>query len=93
MLTMAWYRNYYKCARCQYEWQDEWSCNCDDDCPHCDARHVSPHEADDLTEIIEQDGDELIVRRSPQTAGHYPDYRDLARFATLAEAEAFLTAR
>jgi len=54
---------------------------------------VSPHEADDLTEIIEQDGDELIVRRSPQTAGHYPDYRDLARFATLAEAEAFLTAR
>lgn len=54
---------------------------------------MSPHESDDLTEIIEQEGDEFIVRRSSQTAGHCPDYRDLARFASLAEAEAFLAVR
>jgi hypothetical protein len=66
---------------------------CDDDCPHCGARHMSPYEADDLTEVIEQDGDEFVVRRSSQTAGHCPNYRDLARFATLEEAEAFLTTR
>lgn len=54
---------------------------------------MSPYEADDLTKIIEQDGDEFIIRRSPQTAGHCPNYRDLARFATLAEAEAFLAAQ
>jgi hypothetical protein len=30
---MAWYRNYYKCARCGRDWPDEWSRMCDDDCP------------------------------------------------------------
>ena len=32
---MAWFRNYYRCARCGHEWTDEWSATCEDDCPHC----------------------------------------------------------
>lgn len=87
---MAWYRNYYQCARCGYKWPDEWSCMCDDDCPRCDARHMTPHESDDLTEVICRDGNKFVVLWSPETAEHEPDYRELGRFDTRAEAEAFL---
>jgi hypothetical protein len=90
---MAWYRNYYKCARCKYEWPDEWSCMCDDDCPQCGARHMSPHESDDLTELIEPDGREFVVLWSPETAEHEPEYCELGRFSTLAEAQTFLANR
>jgi predicted nucleic acid-binding Zn-ribbon protein len=51
---MAWFRNYYKCVRCGSEWTDEWSCMCDDDCRQCGARHMSPYNSDDLTEIVRE---------------------------------------
>jgi hypothetical protein len=51
---------------------------------------MSPYNSNDLTEIIERDGDDLVVLWSPETAGHKADYRELGRFATKAEAEAFL---
>ena len=44
----GWFRNYYRCERCGHEWEDEWSCMCDDDCPECGARHMSPYKSDDL---------------------------------------------
>ena len=87
---MAWFRNHYTCARCDYEWEDEWSCMCDDDCPSCGARHMSPHDSDELTEIIERDGNEFVVLWSPETAGYAPDYRELGRFPTRTKAKAFL---
>jgi DNA-directed RNA polymerase subunit RPC12/RpoP len=87
---LAWYRNYYRCARCGGEWPDEWSCMCDDDCPYCGARHMSPCESDDLTEVISEAGGEFVVLRSPDTAEHYADYCELGRFTTRTEAEAFL---
>lgn len=87
---MAWYRNYYRCARCDYEWPDEWSCMCEDDCPQCGARHMTPYESEDLTEVIEAEGNEFVALRSPESAEHEPDYRQLGRFRTRAEAEAFL---
>lgn len=31
-----WYINYYRCYRCGTEWEDEWSCMCDDRCPNCE---------------------------------------------------------
>lgn len=40
--------NYYHCDRCGHEWTDEWSCQCDDDCPECGARHMTPYKSDDL---------------------------------------------
>ena len=89
---MAWYRNYYKCARCDYEWPDEWSCMCEDDCPDCGARHMTPYDSDDLTEVISEQDGKFIVLRSPETAGHYADYCEAGRFATRGEAEAFLAA-
>jgi hypothetical protein len=51
---------------------------------------MSPNASDDLTEVIELEGTEYVVLRSPETAGHDPDYCDLGRFRTLEEAEAFL---
>lgn len=87
---MAWFRNYYRCDRCGYMWEDEWSCTCDDDCPQCGLRHMSPCDSDDLTEIILNDGQVFVVLRSPERAGYYPEYEEFASFATRPEAEAFL---
>lgn len=43
-------RNYYHCAECEREWTDIWSAQCDDDCPHCGARHMSPYKSEDAAE-------------------------------------------
>lgn len=86
---MAWFRNCYECARCGSTWKDEWSCMCDDDCPHCGARHMSPVDSDDLTEIIETRQDAFVVLRSRDTAARTPDYDEIARFQTLEQAEAY----
>jgi hypothetical protein len=87
---MAWFLNHYTCANCNANWNDEWSCTCDDDCPHCGARHMSPYESEDLSEIIEKSDKQYVVLRSQSSAGHTPRYREIARFATKKGAEAFL---
>ena len=87
---MAWFLNFYKCDECHRRWTDDWSCMCDDQCPHCHARDMTPYRAEDLTELIEQDGGEFVVLRSPDTAEHDPDYRELGRFSSRAKAEEFL---
>lgn len=89
---MAWFRNYYRCARCHSGWADEWSCMCDDDCPNCDARHMSPYDSEDLTEVIEMSDGEYIVMRSPDVAEDKPRYVELARFVTAEQAARFLEA-
>jgi DNA-directed RNA polymerase subunit RPC12/RpoP len=44
------FRNYYRCTNCRAEWNDVWSAQCDDDCPYCDERHMSPYESEDVEE-------------------------------------------
>ena len=87
---MAWFLNIYHCDRCRRVWTDEWSCTCDDECPHCGARDMSAVESKDLTELIVPDGHEFIVIRSPESAEHDPDYEEIGRFATRVKAKAFL---
>jgi hypothetical protein len=89
---MAWFLNFYKCARCKRVWIDQWSATCDDDCPHCGARHMSPFDSETLTTLIEADGKEFVVFWSPDTAEHEPDYRELGRFPTREQAIEFLAA-
>jgi DNA-directed RNA polymerase subunit RPC12/RpoP len=84
-----WFRNYYRCARCKHEWTDEWSATCDDDCPKCGARHMSPHKSDDLTIIVVPRDTGFVVLCSPDTAEHNPDYRELAKFANQRAVEDF----
>ena len=42
------FRNHYRCARCGYEWDYVWTTQCDDDCPNCGSRHMSPHQSVDV---------------------------------------------
>ncbi|WP_249148732.1 hypothetical protein [Bradyrhizobium sp. AUGA SZCCT0045] len=51
---------------------------------------MSPFKSEDLTELVAQEGDEFVVVRSPDSAEHRPDYRELGRFPTRAKAEEFL---
>jgi predicted nucleic acid-binding Zn-ribbon protein len=87
---MAWFLNNYTCYRCGKDWSDAWSCMCDDDCPYCGARHSTPVDSDDLTVLVEPDGNEFVVLRSPDTAEHDPDYREVGRFPSSEKAEEFL---
>jgi hypothetical protein len=87
---MAWFLNHYECARCDRRWHDEWSCMCDDECPHCGARDMSPFDSKDLTDVVERVGNVFIALRSPDTAEHSPDYRELGRFGSRAQAEEYL---
>jgi Zn-finger nucleic acid-binding protein len=87
---MAWFLNFYRCDRCSRVWRDEWSCTCDDECPHCGARDMSPFKSEDLTELVAPDGAEFVAIRSSDDAEHDPDYKELGRFPTRAKAEEFL---
>lgn len=89
---MAWYLNRYECYRCSEAWEDEWSCGCDDECPSCGARHVSPLDSDDLTFVIEDEDHSFVVLKSPDEAGHHPDYREVIRFLLRDFAEAYVRA-
>jgi hypothetical protein len=87
---MAWFANHYLCAQCDAPWADEWSCMCDDDCPRCGERHMSPFKSKDLTTVIERKGESFVVLWSPETAENDPAYCELGLFATRDEAEAFV---
>ena len=51
---------------------------------------MSPYSSDDLTTIIEPDDGQFVVLWSPEMAEHKPDYCELGRFPTRADAEAFV---
>jgi len=42
------FTNYYRCPACDHEWSDQWSATCDDDCPSCGKRHISPYFSEDV---------------------------------------------
>ena len=42
------YHNYYKCPQCETEWEDDWDCMVDDECPECGQRHISPYKSEDI---------------------------------------------
>ena len=43
---------------------------------------MSPFDSENLTELVEQDDKEFVAIRSPDTAEHNPDYREVGRFPT-----------
>jgi hypothetical protein len=53
---------------------------------------MTPYDSVDLTTLIEEEGKEFIVLRSPETAEHKPDYRELGRFPSREKALEFLSA-
>ncbi|QDZ10919.1 hypothetical protein FPZ08_09250 [Devosia ginsengisoli] len=79
---MAWYRNHYHCGDCGTDWEDEWSCCCDDECPECGSRHWSPLASEDLTEVIAERKSIFAVLRSPAHASDRPRYTQIAEFSS-----------
>lgn len=90
---MTWFLNKYVCESCGRLWTDEWSCACNDDCPHCGARHMEPFDSHDLSEVIVPAAGGYAVLRSADDAEDDPEYVTVARFATKVEAEAFAKAQ
>lgn len=92
---MAWFLNSYRCDRCGKEWQDDWSCGCDDECPHCGARHMSPYNSEDLTYYVEvgSGGSTFEVYESPLSAEHEPDYKMIAVTTSKEAAEDYIGRR
>lgn len=71
-------------------WTDEWSCTCDDQCPHCGFRDMTPFNSEDLTELIVEENGKFVVLRSSKEAEDDPDYQEIGRFATRDDAKQFL---
>jgi len=40
--------NHYTCPKCATEWQDDWNCACNDECPSCGLSDIEPHESQDI---------------------------------------------
>jgi MoaA/NifB/PqqE/SkfB family radical SAM enzyme len=47
-VVAEWYANSYKCSECGAAWTDEWSCMCNDRCPHCNVE-TEPSSSLDLS--------------------------------------------
>jgi hypothetical protein len=45
--TSSLFLNHYHCDACDIEWDDEWSCACNDHCPSCNAE-IEPYESEDV---------------------------------------------
>ncbi len=90
---MAWYRNHYHCGDCGTDWEDEWSCCCDDECPECGSGDWSPTKSDNLTFQIEEDGEAVIIRMSSRNAEHTPNYAEVAIALSVSSAEAYVNMR
>ena len=53
---------------------------------------MTPYNNEDLTILIEEEGREFVLLRSPETAEHDPDYRELGYFPSREKALEFLSA-
>ncbi len=85
---MAWYLNKYECSECEQTWHDEWSCMCDDECPHCGASDHSPVESENLSAYIENNDEaEYNIYYSPPEAEHSPKFKKFATVYHLAVAK------
>ena len=89
--SMAWFANHYVCYQCDNTWIDEWSCQCDGECPRCGAGDCTPYDSEDLTGLIEQDAGEYVVYVSPASAEHEPDYEEIGRYMSKQIAEKIMT--
>lgn len=54
---------------------------------------MSPYESDELTGIIERRGNTFVVLWSPDTAGHSPNYDEVARFRSQKAADSYIFKR
>lgn len=89
-VDLAWFRNIDQCYRCSQDWEDEWSCMCDDECPSCGARYASPVDSEDVTYLIERYDHYFVVLRSSDDAAEEPDYREVFHCLTRDLAQSYV---
>lgn len=41
------FKNHYYCDRCNFEWEDEWFCMCNDRCPKCNTE-IEPLKSEEI---------------------------------------------
>jgi DNA-directed RNA polymerase subunit RPC12/RpoP len=46
------FRNHYECQKCEHKWTDDWSAQCDDDCPNCGFALSARPKAKTLTKTV-----------------------------------------
>lgn len=90
---MAWFRNHYHCGDCGTDWEDEWSCSCDDECPECGSGDWSPVESEDLTFLVEPEEGRFAIYESPISADDKPRYGRVAVAPSPGAATAYITYR
>ena len=90
---MAWFRNHYHCGDCGTDWEDEWSCSCDDECPECGSGDWSPVESEDLTFLVEPEEGRFAIYESPLSADDKPRYGRVAVAPSPEAAAAYITYR
>jgi len=39
------FQNFYKCPDCKVKWDSEWSSMCDEECPDCGTKNISPYKS------------------------------------------------
>ena len=73
---MAWYNNRYRCPDCKAVWDSDWSSGCDEECPECEARNISPLWSENLSVVVEPQKDgSWTIWRSPPEADDKPRYK------------------
>ena len=50
--------NHYSCEDCGIDWEDAWSCACNDRCPDCDSE-IEPYEVEEK-EVEDSEYDYII---------------------------------
>ena len=45
--------NHYRCPGCGEEWEDTWSCACNDECPGCGLKDIEPHRSAEAPNVHE----------------------------------------
>ncbi len=63
--SAEWFRNIYECSRCGNNWEDEWSCTCNDRCPQCNAEIEAKDSVDLSRSLTAEDfrGAGRLIRR------------------------------
>lgn len=39
----------YKCPKCSAEWEEEWDCACDSECPECGLENIEALDCEEAT--------------------------------------------
>src|SRR5579875_611291 len=72
-LMVGWFEMEHVCPRCGCEWEDAWTCSCNDRCPDCDLE-CKPVSSKDFSRPLEEQ-DFVYAAKRIASFGHPPGFR------------------